>query len=181
MFGKARPFAGQQSERMPWLAMRTCTSTRTGLHPVSHASPVTKGARKSQEGRDPTAQAALSFLLRSFGLRVSHVPRAHLKSVVCGRRALGLSGSALEAERRGITRSSLRRTELESSLHPKRKKRAALRAHRAWQRLQGQPLWRARTALAVFVLVCRTLKTRCRSRKAASGPEKHPHQSDKRM
>jgi hypothetical protein len=30
----------------------------------------------------------------------------------------------------------------------KRKSRAALRAHRAWQRLQGQPLQRARTALA---------------------------------
>jgi hypothetical protein len=40
----------------------------------------------------------------------------------------------------------------------KRKSRAALRAHRAWQRLQGQPLQRARTALAEFVLVCRTLK-----------------------
>lgn len=138
--------------------------------PPSRLARIAGDKRCSKEPRekDSTAQAASSFLLRSFGLRVSHVPRAHLKSVARGRRALGLSGSALEAERRGITRSSLRRTELESSLHSKRKKRAALKAHRAWQRLQGQPLRRARTALAVFVLVCRILKTRCRSRKATS-------------
>jgi hypothetical protein len=51
VFGKARSFAGTQAERRPRPAMRTCTSTRMGLHPISHASQATGGARKSKRGR----------------------------------------------------------------------------------------------------------------------------------
>lgn len=99
-----------------------------------------------------------------------------------GQRLSGFWGLPLEGECRGIQRVARCGASSSNLLCiQKRKSRAALRAHRAWQRLQGQPLQRARTALAEFVLVCRTLKTRYRSRRAATGSEKHPHQSDKRV
>jgi hypothetical protein len=128
--------------------MRTCTSTRTGLHPVSHASLVTKGARKVR-GKN------LGF----FGLRVSHVPRAHLNGVARGGRSARASGAHLS--RVSVGESRVARCGASSSnllCNSKRKNRAALIAHHAWQRFRGQPPNRARTALADIVLVCRTLK-----------------------
>jgi len=66
-----------------------------------------------------------------------------------GQRLSGLWGSPLEGERRGIQRVARCGASSSNLLCiQKRKNRAALRAHRAWQRLQGQPLQRARTALA---------------------------------
>jgi len=65
----------------------------------------------------------------------------------------------LEGECRGIQRVARCGASSSNLLCiQKRKRRAALRAHRAWQRPQGNPLRRARTALAGIVLVCRTLK-----------------------
>jgi len=174
---------------MPRLTMRTCTSTRTGLHPVSHASVVTKGARRAnQEGPRRVSSVGSRTVARSCAFtfarlfRPTRIPCPAGPLEQCrswGRRLSGFWGLPLEGERRGIQRVA--RCDASSSnllCIQKRKKRAALRAHRAWQRLQGQPLQRARTALAEFVLVCRTLKTRYRSRRAATGSGKHPHQSD---
>ena len=76
-----------------------------------------------------------------------------------GQRLSGFWGLPLEGECRGNQRVARCGASSSNLLCiQKRKSRAALRAHRAWQRLQGQPLQRARTALAEFVLVCRTLK-----------------------
>jgi hypothetical protein len=126
VFGMALPFAGRQSERTPWPTMQKCTSTRTGLHPVSHASPATKGARKSQERGTarftPHGLSAPFFRPARFPC-----PTGPPHGVARGRRAFGLSGSALEAERRGITRSSLRRIELESSLHSKEEESSSVK------------------------------------------------------
>jgi len=132
--------------------------------------------RAKREG--PHGASRVDLLLRSFGLRVSHVPRAHLKSVARGRRALGLSGSALEAERRGITRSSLRRTELESSLHPKEEETSSVKSASCVATTAGPTPAAGEDSARRIVLVCRTLKTRYRSRRAATGSGKHPHQSD---
>jgi len=87
--------------------------------------------------------------LGSFGLRVSHVLRVHLNSVARGGRGSRASGAYLS--RVSVGESRVARCGASSSnllCIQKRKSRAALRAHRAWQRLQGQPLQRARTALA---------------------------------
>lgn len=83
---------------------------------------------QAPEGLARSQDRARSPLLSSFGLRVSHVLRAHLKGAARGSKALGLWGSALEAERRGITRSSLRRIELESSLHPKEEEPSSVKS-----------------------------------------------------
>jgi len=83
---------------------------------------------QAPEGQARSRDRARSPLLGSFGLRVSHVLRARLKGVVRGGKALGLWGSALEAERRGITRSSLRRIELGSSLHPKEEETGSVKS-----------------------------------------------------
>jgi hypothetical protein len=177
---------------MPRLAMRTCTSTRTGLHPVSHASLVTKGARRANEegprrassvGSRTVARSCAFTFARLF--RPTRIPCPAGPLEQCrswGQRLSGFWGLPLEGECRGKQRVARCGASSSNLLCiQKRKSRAALRAHRAWQRLQGQPLQRARTALAEFVLVCRTLKTRYRSRRAATGSEKHPHQSDKRV
>jgi len=179
---------------MPRPVMRTCTSTRTGFHPVSHASPVTKGARRSQEeGPRRASSVGSRAIARSFSaglplarlFRPARIPCPAGPLEQCrswGQRLSGFWGLPLEGECRGIQRvARCGASSLILLCIQKRKKQAALRAHRAWQRLQGQPLQRARTALAEFVLVCRTLKTRYRSRRAATGSEKHPHQSDKRV
>jgi len=156
---------------MPRPAMRTCTSTRTGYHPVSHASPVTKGARRSQEeGRRRASTARSRAVARSFPaslplarlFRPARIPCPAGPLEQCrswGQRLSGFWGLPLEGECRGIQRVARCGASSSNLLCiQKRKRRAALRAHRAWQRLQGQPLQRARTALAEFVLVCRTLK-----------------------
>jgi hypothetical protein len=105
VFGKACSFAGAQSERRPRSAMRKCTSTRMGFHPISHASTATRGARRSQGGgtsgrkprrvtRDREIARRLP-LLSSFGLRASHVLRAHLKGVARGGGGSRASGARL--------------------------------------------------------------------------------------
>lgn len=108
--------------------------------PPSRLARITGDKRCSKERtrRDLDAQAPEGLarsqdrarlpLLSSFGLRVSHVLRVHLNGVARGGRALGLWGSALEAERRGITRSSLRRIELESSLHQKEEEPSSVKS-----------------------------------------------------
>jgi hypothetical protein len=74
--------------------------------------------RKHRKGLAQSQDRARSPLLGFFGLRVSHVLRAHLNSVARGgETSSGFRGLPLEGERRGITRSSLRRIEPESSLH----------------------------------------------------------------
>ncbi len=137
-----------------WPTMRTCTSTRMGFHPISHASPVTGGARKSKEKKPRGASFRGSCALArarhvyfcsalstcAFSPSSTHESVSGLRQAKVCRRCLtsppercrsweqelsGSWGSALEAERRRKSRSSLRRIELESSLHPKRKNRAA--------------------------------------------------------
>lgn len=149
MFGKASPFAGWQSERMPRPAMRTCTSTRTGLHPVSHASPVTKGARESQEkgprrassvGSRAIARSRASTFAQLFRPARFPCPAGPLEQCRSrGRSLSGLRGSALEAERRGITRSSLRRIELESSLHSKEEESSSVKSASCVATTAGSP------------------------------------------
>lgn len=66
-----------------------------------------------------------------------------------GQKLSGFWGLPLEGECRGKQRVARCGASSSNLLCiQKRKSRAALRAHRAWQRLQGQPLQRARTALA---------------------------------
>lgn len=120
--------------------MRKCTSTRTGYHPVSHASPVTKGARRGQEEGPRRASSvgsraiarsfpASSSLLGFFGLRVSHVLRVHLNSVARGGRGSRASGAYLSRVSVGeSTRSSLRRIELEPSLHSKEEESGSVKS-----------------------------------------------------
>jgi hypothetical protein len=139
--------------------------------PPSRLARIAGDKRCSKESRGRTSARKLrrvshhrkivrsSSLLGSFGLRVSHVLRVHLNSVARGGRGSRASGAYLS--RVSVGESRVARCGASSSnllCIQKRKRRAALRAHRAWQRLQGQPLQRARTALAEFVLVCRTLK-----------------------
>jgi len=73
--------------------MRTCTSTRMGLHPISHASLVTGGVRRSNRGGTSRRKLRGSVvserscglpLLRFSGLRVSHVSWAHRKVPLMG-------------------------------------------------------------------------------------------------
>jgi len=186
VFGKARSFAGAQSERRPWPAMRTCRSTRMGLHPISHASQATRGARKSQRGG--TAERKLrrvsrgrkaarsSLSLSSFGLRASHVLRTHLKGVARRGGGSRASGARLSRSSVGeIARSSLRRIELGSSLHSKEEDAGSVKSASCAATLAGQSPAAGEDDARGVVLVCRTLKTRCRSRKAATGPEKRPH------
>jgi hypothetical protein len=112
-FGMACSFAGERSERRSWRAVRTCNSTRMGLHPISHASLATGGVRKSNRGgtskrklrQGPffSREKSGSPSLRSFGLRVSHVLLAHLKGVAGGGEgSTGLRGPDLESGCRGI-------------------------------------------------------------------------------
>ena len=178
---------------MPRPTMRTCTSTRTGFHPVSHASLVTKGARRSQEEGPRRASSvgsraiARSFKrvclwLGSFGLRVSHVLRVHLNSVARGGRGSRASGAYLSRVSVGeTTRSSLRRIELEPSLHPKEEESGSVKSASCVATTAGPTPAAGEDSARRIVLVCRTLKTRYRSRRAATGSEKHPHQSDKRV
>lgn len=125
---------------MPRPAMRTCTSTRTGHHPVSHASPVTKGARESQEegrrrvstdrsravARSSSASLSLARLFRPARIPCPAGPLEQCRS--WGQRLSGFWGLPLEGECRGITRSSLRRTELESSLHSKEEETSSVKS-----------------------------------------------------
>jgi len=121
--------------------MQSCTSTRMGLHPISvRGHPLCADPRAHIAGdrrcsREPTRErprgASLvgptrpqGYLglhcLNSFGLRVSHVLRAHSQGAA--RRGEGLhrlSGSSRKVRRRGITRSSQWRIELEPSLQNK--------------------------------------------------------------
>jgi hypothetical protein len=72
---------------------------------------------------------ARSPLLGSFGLRVSHVLRAHLNSVARGGRGSRASGVHLSRVSVGeTTRSSLRRTEPDSSLHPKEEETGSVKS-----------------------------------------------------
>lgn len=99
---------------MPRLAMRTCTSTRTGLHPVSHASLVTKGARRANEegprrassvGSRTIARSCAFTFARLF--RPTRIPCPAGPLEQCrswGQRLSGFWGLPLEGERRGIQR-----------------------------------------------------------------------------
>lgn len=126
---------------MPRPAMRTCTSTRTGLHPVSHASPVTKGARRSQEeGPRRASSVGSRAIARSFPsgfvfarlFRPARIPCPAGPLEQCrsrGQRLSGFWGLPLEGECRGMkTRSSLRRIELEPSLHPKEEESGSVKS-----------------------------------------------------
>ena len=121
--------------------MRTCTSTRTGFHPVSHASPVTKGARESQEeGRRRVSTVRSRAIARSFQaslpltrlFRPARIPCPAGPLEQCrswGQRLSGFWGLPLEGECRGMkTRSSLRRIELEPSLHPKEEESGSVKS-----------------------------------------------------
>jgi hypothetical protein len=75
--------------------------------------------------QDPTRLPLLS----SFGLRVSHVLRAHLNSVARGGEASRGFGACLSRVSVGeSSRSSLRRIELESSLHPKEEESGSVKS-----------------------------------------------------
>jgi hypothetical protein len=112
--------------------MRTCTSTRTGYHPVSHASPVTKGARRSQEeGRRRVSTARSRAIARSFSaslplarlFRPARIPCPAGPLEQCrsrGQRLSGFWGLPLEGECRGIQRvARCGASSLPSSLHSK--------------------------------------------------------------
>jgi len=139
--------------------------------PPSRLARIAGDKRCSKEARGRTATrkrrrvardrkiTSRSPLLGSFGLRVSHALRAHLNSVARGGGVSRDFGAYLS--RVSVGESRVARCGASSSnllCIQKRKRRAALKAHRAWQRPQGQPLRRARTALVEIVLVCRTLK-----------------------
>jgi len=118
-------------------------------------------------------------LLGSFGLRVSHVLRVHLNSVARGGRGSRASGAYLSRVSVGeSTRSSLRRIELESSLHSKEEETGSVKSASCVATTAGPTPAAGEDSARRIVLVCRTLKTRYRSRRAATGSEKHPHQSD---
>jgi len=169
VFGKALPFAGRQSERMPRPVMRTCTSTRTGF--PSRLARIAGDKRCSRESREGTSARKLRRV--SCGRKITRVYRCSALSAcafpmscgptwtvsLVGVRPLGASGLASRGWVSGNHRVARCGASSSNLLCiQKRKRRAAWKAHRAWQRLQGQPLQRARTALAVIVLVCRTLK-----------------------
>jgi len=126
-------------------------------------------SKKSEEGPRRASTAGSRAIARSCAFtfarlfRPARIPCPAGPLEQCrswGQRLSGFWGSPLEGERRGNQRVARCDAPSPNLLCiQKRKSRAALRAHRAWQRLQGQPLQRARTALAEFVLVCRTLKT----------------------
>jgi len=126
---------------MPRPAMRTCTSTRTGFHPVSHASPVTKGARKSQE-EGPRRASSVGFsrdrkiVLSEFAFDSALSACAYPMSCgstwtvsLVGAEALGLLGLTSRGWVSGnSTRSSLRRIEPDSSLHPKEEEAGSVKS-----------------------------------------------------
>ena len=83
-----------------------------------------QGLARSQ---DRSQRVCLS--LGSFGLRVSHVLRVHLNSVARGGRGSRASGAYLSRVSVGeSTRSSLRRIELEPSLHPKEEESGSVKS-----------------------------------------------------
>lgn len=112
VFGMACTFAGARSERRPRRTMRTCTSTRTGNHLVSHASSVTGGVRKSNRGRPSMrkhrqgsvllareAQFTFTRLFRPARFPCPVCPLERCR--VWGRRLTGLRGPGLEPGCRG--------------------------------------------------------------------------------
>jgi len=112
VFGMACTFAGARSERRPRQTMRMCTSTRTGIHPGSHASSVTGGVRKSNRGRPSMrkhrqgsvllareAQFTFTRLFRPARFPCPVCPLERCR--VWGRRLTGLRGPGLEPGCRG--------------------------------------------------------------------------------
>jgi len=163
--------------------MRTCTSTRTGLHPVSHASSVTGGVRRSNRGGTTRRKLRRVRLSREGG-RFTFAPFLRPACFPCpvtplercrsrGRRLTGLRGPGLEPGRRG-SRVARCGVSSSNSLCIKR----GLRGQREERIVHGNtgracPCGgrgqRSRTRARASYL-----KTRCRSREAASGPEKRP-------
>ena len=130
----------------------------------------------SSEGSHAPARTRTFAFAQLFRPARFPCPGAHLKGVAPGAKSLtALRGFALEAECRGITRSSLRRIELEPSLQQKEEGAGSVKSASCVATFVGQPPAASEDDARGVVLVCRTLKTRCRSRKAATGPEKRPH------
>ena len=94
-----------------------------------------KELEEGPHGASPVGSGAIArsrrvhLSLGSFGLRVSHVLRAHLNSVARGGRGSRASGAYLSRVSVGeSTRSSLRRIELESSLHSKEEESSSVKS-----------------------------------------------------
>lgn len=190
VFGKATTFAGGRSERRPRRVMRTCTSTQTGFHPVLHASRVTGGVRESKRGGTSKRKLRIGSAAPARASRFTFAPLFRPARFPCpacpleqcrvwGPRLTGLGGPDLESGCRGtITRSSLWRIETEPSLQNKEEGEVSVKSASCVATIAGQSPASGEDSAHGYVLVCRILKTRCRSRKAASGSEKHPYQSD---
>lgn len=98
-------------------------------------------------------------MLGSFGLRVSHVLRVHLNSVARGGRGSRASGAYLSRVSVGeSTRSSLRRIELEPSLHPKEEESGSVKSASCVATTAGPTPAAGEDSARRIVLVCRTLK-----------------------
>ena len=156
--GKARHLRRGEPERRPRSATRTCNSTRTGYHPVSHASPTTRGARTSiEEGppgaslrgrRGPQGRSGLTFArVRSVCAHPMSFGPAQKASLRRGS-GFGWRGLGLEPGCRGIARSSLRHVGPAGSSCKGGGSGLRQKRNDGRQRAQGSPLRRARIELA---------------------------------
>jgi len=163
--------------------MRTCRSTRTGLHPVSHASPATRGARTSiEEGppgvslrgrRRPQGRTGLTFArVRSVCAHpMSFEPAQKAPFEGAPVSAGGVWVSSPDVGERRVARCG---TSGAQSLPSRRRERAAPKGATTSGNARRAVPCGGRGSSSQKCVRASYLKTRCRSRKASSGSKKRP-------